>query len=135
MKQFKRLAHAVWRCKYHIVWCPKYRFRILKGEVGESIRDMIKQLCEWKKIEILEDAMFKVPGCTKGNSPYAPLKHEFGDGIYIRTIFMKKNTLLTTRVHKFRHPYFIMKGDNNPTSDPGKVRFSQMNRVLIAIIY
>ena len=54
MKDFKRLAHAVWQCKYHIVWCPKYRFRILKGKVGESIRDIIKQLCEWKKVEILE---------------------------------------------------------------------------------
>ena len=54
MNQFKRLAHAVWRCKYHIVWCPKYRFRILKGEIGKSLREIIRQLCEWKKIEILE---------------------------------------------------------------------------------
>jgi putative transposase len=54
MKDFNRLAHAVWQCKYHIVWCPKYRFRILKGEVGKSVRDIIKQLCEWKKVEILE---------------------------------------------------------------------------------
>ncbi len=54
MKDFKRLAHAVWQCKYHIVWCPKYRLRILKGEVGESVRVIIKQLCEWKKVEILE---------------------------------------------------------------------------------
>ncbi len=54
MKYFKRLAHAVWQCKYHIVWCPKYRFRILKGEVGKSVRDIIKQLCEWKNVEILE---------------------------------------------------------------------------------
>ena len=54
MKQFKRLAHAVWRCKYHIVWCPKYRFRILKGEIGKSLREIIRQLCEWKKIDILE---------------------------------------------------------------------------------
>ena len=54
MKQFKRLAHAVWLCKYHIVWCPKYRFRVLQGEVGKSVREIIRQLCEWKKIEILE---------------------------------------------------------------------------------
>ena len=54
MKQFKRLAHAVWQCKYHVVWCPKYRYRILRGEIGKSVRDIIRQLCEWKKIEILE---------------------------------------------------------------------------------
>lgn len=35
------------------VWCPKYRFRILNGEVGKSLRAIIRQLCEWKQIEIL----------------------------------------------------------------------------------
>ncbi len=54
MDRFKRLAHAAYECKYHLVWCPKYRFRILTGDVGRSARDIIKQLCEWKKIEILE---------------------------------------------------------------------------------
>jgi putative transposase len=53
MKDFKKLAHAVWKCKYHLVWCPKYRFRILKGDIGKSVRDIVKQLCEWKGIEIL----------------------------------------------------------------------------------
>lgn len=54
MKQFNKLAHAVWQCKYHVVWCPKYRFRILRGEIGKSVRDIIRQLCEWRRIEILE---------------------------------------------------------------------------------
>jgi len=53
MKDFKRLSHAVWECKYHLVWCPKYRFRILEGEIGRSVRDIIKQLCSWKDAEIL----------------------------------------------------------------------------------
>ena len=57
MKYFKRLAHAVWECKYHIVWCPKYRFRVLKGAIGRSIRDIIKQLCEWRQVEILEGSI------------------------------------------------------------------------------
>ena len=53
MKQFKKLSHVVWDCKYNVVWCPKYRFRILKGDVAKSVRAIIRQLCEWKKIEIL----------------------------------------------------------------------------------
>ncbi len=57
MINLKRLANAVWQCKYHIVWRPKYRFRILKGKLGESVRDVIKQLCEWKKVEILEGSV------------------------------------------------------------------------------
>ena len=53
MGDFKRLAHAVWHCIYHLIWCPKYRYRVMKGEVGNSIRDIIRQLCAWKKVEIL----------------------------------------------------------------------------------
>jgi len=53
MGDFKKLAHAVWECKYHLVWCPKYRFRILSGDIGRSVREILRQLCEWKKVEIL----------------------------------------------------------------------------------
>ena len=53
MNRFKKLAHVVWDCKYHIVWCPKYRFRILKGDIAKSVREIIRQLCEWRQIEIL----------------------------------------------------------------------------------
>ena len=54
MSDYKRLSHAVWNCKYHIVWCPKYRFRILEGKVGKSVNEIIKQLCEWKNIELFK---------------------------------------------------------------------------------
>ena len=57
MNQFKKLSHAVWQCKYHLVWCPKYRFRILKGEIGQSIRAIIRQLCDWRRIEIVEGSI------------------------------------------------------------------------------
>jgi putative transposase len=49
-----KLAHAIWQCKYHIVWCPKYRFRILKGAVEKSVKEIITKLCGWKRLEILE---------------------------------------------------------------------------------
>ena len=48
------MAHVVYQCSYHIVWCPKYRFRILKGEVAKFVEETIRSLCEWKSIEILE---------------------------------------------------------------------------------
>jgi putative transposase len=54
MSDFRKLAHAVWRCKYHLVWCPKYRFRVLRGDVGRSARESIRSLCERAGIEILE---------------------------------------------------------------------------------
>jgi putative transposase len=53
MRDFSKLAHAVWECTYHVVWCPKYRFRLLQGAVGQTVRELIREFCEWKKIEIL----------------------------------------------------------------------------------
>ncbi len=54
MSEFNKLAHAVWQCKYHLIWCPKYRFKILKGALQQSVEDILRQLCEWKKLEVLE---------------------------------------------------------------------------------
>jgi len=54
MAKWKKIAHVVYQCSYHIVWCPKYRFRIMKGQVGEYIEHRIRALCEWKGVEILE---------------------------------------------------------------------------------
>ena len=54
MRRLKRLAHSVWECKYHVVWCPKYRFKILEGAMAESVREILAQLCHWKNLEILE---------------------------------------------------------------------------------
>ena len=54
MSKYKKLAHVVYKCDYHIVWVPKYRFRILKGEVKERIEKDIRMICEWKKSEVIE---------------------------------------------------------------------------------
>ena len=49
-----RLSHVVWDCKYHIVIVPKYRYKFLSKEVKESVRDELRKLCVWMRIEILE---------------------------------------------------------------------------------
>ncbi len=54
MSRFKKISHVIYQCKYHIVWCPKYRFRILKGAVAHFVEETIRSLCVWKKIEIVE---------------------------------------------------------------------------------
>ena len=54
-QRFKRLSHSIYECKYHIVFCPKYRYRILKDEIGEYARQQVYQLCGQKEqIEVLE---------------------------------------------------------------------------------
>ena len=54
MAKWKKLAHVVYQCSYHIVWCPKYRYRILRGQIGKFVEENIRILCEWKRVEILE---------------------------------------------------------------------------------
>ena len=48
------LAHTKWMCKYHIVFTPKYRRKIIYNQYKESIWDILKQLCAYKGLEILD---------------------------------------------------------------------------------
>ena len=48
------LAHTKWNCKYHIVFAPKYRRKVFFGEKRAEIRGILRTLCEWKGVEIIE---------------------------------------------------------------------------------
>ena len=53
--RFKKLSHTIYECKYHIVFCPKYRFRIFKDEISEYSKQQIYILCRYKEsVEIME---------------------------------------------------------------------------------
>ena len=41
MSRFSKLSHVLWCCQYHIVWVPKYRYRVLRGSVGEEVHNCI----------------------------------------------------------------------------------------------
>ena len=50
----RSLAPTKWVCKYHVVFAPKYRRKVFFEEKREDIRDILRKLCEWKGVEILE---------------------------------------------------------------------------------
>ena len=52
--KYRKLSHVVYKCDYHIIWTPKYRFRVLFGEVKSLVENDIRMLCEWKGVDILE---------------------------------------------------------------------------------
>jgi putative transposase len=54
MSKYKKLSHVVYKCDYHVVWVPKYRFRILKGAVKDLVEKDIRLLCEWKGSNVEE---------------------------------------------------------------------------------
>ena len=96
------LAHTKWTCKYHIVFTPKYRRKIIYKELRADIQQIIKDLCKWKGIEIVEGHMMpdhihlllsippkysvaQIMGYLKGKSAmmiferHANLKYKFGN--------------------------------------------------------
>jgi putative transposase len=54
MSKYRKLSHVVFKCDYHIVWVPKYRFRVLKGAIKELVEHDIRMLCEWKSCVVQE---------------------------------------------------------------------------------
>ncbi len=116
------LSHTKWVCKYHIVFTPKYRRKIIYNQYKESIRDIIKQLCAYKGVEILEGHLMpdhihmlvSIPpklsvsqfiGYLKGKSSlmifdkHANLKYKFGnrhfwaEGYYVSTVGLNEATM------------------------------------------
>lgn len=116
------LSHTKWVCKYHIVFTPKYRRKIIYNQYKESIRDIIKQLCVYKGVEIIEGHLMpdhihmlvSIPpkisvssfmGYLKGKSAlmifdkHANLKYKFGnrhfwaEGYYVSTVGLNEATI------------------------------------------
>ena len=54
MEAYKRGSHTVWDCKYHLVWVTKYRYHVLRGDIGLRARDLIRQVCAAREIKILK---------------------------------------------------------------------------------
>jgi putative transposase len=51
MSNFKKLSHVIYRCDYHIVWTPKYRFKLLEGLIKQLLEKDIAMLLEWQGCE------------------------------------------------------------------------------------
>ena len=54
MNDIHSLAHLKWNCKYHIVFAPKYRRKVFYGQKRLDIGAILRELCKWKEVNILE---------------------------------------------------------------------------------
>ena len=54
MRELRRAAHTVYSLHYHFVFTTKYRKPVLVGEIGHSVRDLIREICRSEDIEILQ---------------------------------------------------------------------------------
>ena len=116
------LAHTKWLCKYHIVFTPKYRRKIVYNQYRESLKDIIKLLCKFKGVTIIEGHLMadhvhilvSIPpkisiasfmGYLKGKSAlmmferHSNLKYKFGNrhfwakGYYVSTVGLNEETI------------------------------------------
>ena len=54
MAKYRKLSHVVYKCEYHLVFTPKYRFKILTGAIKDLLEHDIRSICSWKEVEIIE---------------------------------------------------------------------------------
>ena len=116
------LAHTKWLCKYHIVFTPKYRRKVIYNQYRNSLREILRRLCEYKGVKIIEGELMAdyvhmlvlIPpkisvssfmGYLKGKSAlmmfdkYANLKYKFGnrhfwsEGYYVSTVGLNEATV------------------------------------------
>ena len=116
------LAHTKWNCKYHIVFAPKYRRQVIYGKIKSDIGIMLRKLCEYKGVEIIEAEACKdhihmlvsippkysvsqIMGYLKGKSSlmifekYANMKYKYGNrhfwcrGYYVDTVGRNKKAI------------------------------------------
>ena len=96
------ISHTRWNCKYHIIWIPKYRRKVIFGKLRKEIGQIIRQLCSYKEIEVIEGSISsdhihmyvsippkysisQIVGYLKGKSSlvifekFANLKYKFGN--------------------------------------------------------
>ena len=118
----KSIAHTKWNCKYHIVFAPKYRRKVFFEEKRLEIREILRTLCAWKGVEIIEGeicpdhvhlllsippkySISQIMGYLKGKSSlmifekYANLKYKYGNrhfwcrGFYVDTVGRNKKVI------------------------------------------
>jgi putative transposase len=57
MEEYSKSSHATYKCEYHFVWVPKYRYQVLIKEVKHRLKEILTELCEWMDIQIIEGAI------------------------------------------------------------------------------
>ena len=148
-KKENALAHTKWMCKYHIVFTPKYRRKMIYNQYREDVREIIKQLCSYKGVEILGGnvmsdhvhILVSIPpkmsvssfmGYLKGKSAlmmferHANLKYKFGnrhfwaEGYYVSTVGLNEATVRKYVREQEKHDMAVDKLSVKEYEDPFK---------------
>ena len=147
----KSLAHSKWICKYHIIFTPKYRRKIIYNKVRKDLQECIRKLCKYKGVEIIEGSLMpghvhlllSIPpkysvasfiGYLKGKSAmmlfdrHANLKYKFGNrhfwsiGYYASTVGLNEATIAKYVREQYLQDQVIDKVSVQEIEDPFRGR-------------
>lgn len=147
--QTNSLAHTKWMCKYHIVFIPKYRRKAIYKQYRADLQDIIRLLCKYKGVEIVEGHMMadhvhlllSIPpkmsvssfmGYLKGKSAlmmfdrHANLKYKYGnrhfwaEGYYVSTVGLNESTIRKYIADQEKHDIALDKLSVKEYEDPFK---------------
>ena len=149
--QANSLSHTKWMCKYHVVFAPKYRRKVIYSQYRESLGEIFRNLCRYKGVEIIEGHLMpghvrmpvSIPpkisvssfmGYLKGKSAlmmldkHANLKYKFGnrhfwsEGYYVSTVGLNEATMAKYIREQEAHDIALDKLSVKECEDPFKKR-------------
>ena len=87
-KEYKTTAHAIYNIQYHLVWCTKYRYPVLRGHIGERCRDLLRQIAMAREITSKLVQYLKGRSSRKLQMEYDELKRRYwGQHLWARGYF------------------------------------------------
>ena len=109
MNDINSLSHTKWNCKYHIVFAPKYRRKVFYKEKRAAIGKILRQLCEWKGVKIIE-----AEACPDHIHLFVEIPPKYSVSNFMGYLKGKSSTMLYEQFgelkYKFRNREFWCRG-------------------------
>ena len=122
------LAHSKWNCKYHIVFAPKYRRMVFFGQYKVEIGKILRQLCEWKGVNIIEAEI-----CPDHVHMLVEIPPKYPVSSFMGYLKGKSATMLYEQFeklkYKYRHREFWCKGYYVDTVGKNEARIAEYIRM------
>ena len=100
MNDINSLSHTKWNCKYHIVFAPKYRRKVFYKEKREAVGKILRQLCEWKGVKIIE-----AEACPDHIHIFVEIPPKYSISSFMGYLKGKSSTMLYEQFGELKYKY------------------------------
>jgi len=103
MEKYRKSAHATYRCEFHFVWVPKYRYKVLIDDVKSRLKEILYNLCEWNGIILIEGSV-----CDDHIHLYLSVPPKFSPSYVMKILKGRSAEILMKEFPKLRKKYWGM---------------------------